>query len=216
MPSRAVYERNTRSPRETRTALTNAARDAFKTREVTATATSRAPARSIHGPGARPPFQRFLDEHRRPVLAFLRAIVGPDDAEDCFQETFISALRAYDDMDGRHPRAWVMTIARRKAIDHHRARLRRPEPRAELPEPEAGPAGGGVGDLDGPVWRAVGELTDSQRAAVALRYAASLPYREIGAALGCSEQAARRRVSDGVAALRTIIDQEEVFDDPDR
>ena len=51
-------------------------------------------------------------------------MVGYHDAEDCFQETFIAAMRAYDQMDGRHPRAWVMTIARRKAIDHQRARTR--------------------------------------------------------------------------------------------
>ncbi len=152
----------------------------------------------------RVPFQSFLDEHRQPVLSFLRAMVGPHDAEDCFQETFMAALRAYDRMDGRHPRAWVMTIARRKAIDHHRARARRPEPRDELPEI-------GVTDVapDREVWAAVATLANGQRAAVALRYAADLPYREIGTALDCSEEAARRRVADGLKALREIIDREE-------
>lgn len=143
------------------------------------------------------------------MLAFLRAMVGPDDADDCFQETFIAAMRAYEDMDGAHPRAWVMTIARRKAIDHHRARARRPEPREELPEVDV-PASGGIGDLDGEVWRAVAGLTDAQRTAVALRYAADLSYREVGSALEISEAAARRRVADGVAALRRTIDREEV------
>jgi RNA polymerase sigma factor (sigma-70 family) len=139
------------------------------------------------------------------VLSFLRAAVGPSDADDCFQETFIAALRSYDRMDGRHPRAWVMTIARRKAIDHHRARARRPEPRGELEDL-------GVTDDhgDGEVWAAVERLSEAQRAAVALRYAAGLSHREIGAALGCSEQAARRRVADGLAALRKTIDREEL------
>jgi RNA polymerase sigma factor (sigma-70 family) len=153
-----------------------------------------------------PPFQAFLDEHRGPVLAFLRAMVGPQDAEDVFQETFLSALRAYGRMDGRHPRAWVITIARRKAIDHHRARARRPEPRAELPEPaavEADPPGEGVR-------RALVELTAAQRAAIALRFAADLPYAEIGSALDCSEDAARRRVHDGLNNLRSTIDKEAV------
>ncbi len=139
------------------------------------------------------------------MLAFLRAMVGPHDAEDCFQETFISAMRAYRNMDGRHPRAWVMTIARRKAIDHHRARARRPEPRGELPE---------VAVTDDPgdreVWAAVADLPDGQRYAVALRYAADLPYREIGEALDCTEEAARRRVADGLATLRRKIDEQEV------
>ena len=155
---------------------------------------------------ARPPrpFQRFLDEHRAPVLAYLRAMVGPHDADDCFQETFIAALRAYDSMDGRHPRAWVMTIARRKAIDHHRARARRPEPRGELPEVRA------EDPEPAEMWAAVARLPDGQRSAVALRYAADLPYREIGTALDCSEEAARRRVADGLTALRSMMEGHEV------
>jgi len=157
----------------------------------------------------KPPFQRFLDEHREPVLAFLRALVGPGDADDCFQETFIAALRGYERMDGRHPRAWVMTIARSKAIDHHRSRARRPEPRDDLAEPAAPPASGAIGDVGGEVWSAVAELGDTQREAVALRYAADLSYREIAAALDCSEEAARRRVADGLASLRKTLDREE-------
>ena len=139
------------------------------------------------------------------MLAFLRAMVGPDDAEDCFQETFIAAMRGYRRMDGRHPRAWVLTIARRKAIDHHRARRRRPEPRGELPE-----AAVSEQPADREVWAAVARLPDAQRLAIALRYAAELPYREIGEALQCSEAAARRRVADGLATLRRTIDEQEV------
>jgi RNA polymerase sigma factor (sigma-70 family) len=139
------------------------------------------------------------------VLAFLRAMVGPGDADDVFQETFIAALRAYGRMDGRHPRAWVMTIARRKAIDHHRARARRPEPRGELPDlpvTDAAP--------DRAVWAAVANLPQGQRAAVALRYGADLPYSEVAAALETTEEAARRRVADGLKNLREMIDREEL------
>jgi RNA polymerase sigma factor (sigma-70 family) len=153
-----------------------------------------------------PPFQTFLAEHSEPVLAFLRAMVGPQEADDCFQETLISALRAYERMDGRHPRAWVMTIARRKAIDHHRARKRRPEPRADLPETVA--RDGDLDETGAGVWSAVGGLPPGQRAAVALRYAADLPYREVATALDCSEEAARRRVADGLRKLRTTIEKE--------
>jgi RNA polymerase sigma factor (sigma-70 family) len=161
-------------------------------------------------PKTKLPFQRFLDQHREPVLALLRALVGPTEADDCFQETFLAALRGYDRMDGRHPRAWVMTIARSKAIDHYRARSRRPEPREGLADAEApDPAVGGIGDLDGEVWLAVAGLSDSQREAIALRYAADLPYREIATTLDCSEEAARRRVADGLASLRQTFEREE-------
>ena len=147
-----------------------------------------------------PPFQSFLEEHRGTVLGFLRALVGANDAEDCFQETFLAALRAYPRADGRNLRAWVLTIARRKAIDHHRARSRRPEPVAD-PEPVGVDAAiDGLGG--GEIWARVAELSAGQRTALALRFAADLPYREVGSALGTTEAAARRRVHDGLETLR--------------
>jgi RNA polymerase sigma factor (sigma-70 family) len=150
-----------------------------------------------------PPFQAFLDEHRGPVLGFLRAMVGSGDAEDCFQETFLAALRAYPRADVRSLRAWVLTIARHKAIDHHRARARRPRPVAEPPAPAVEDARDGLGNDE--LWTRVADLAPGQRAALALRFAADLPYREIGSALDCSEAAARRRVHDGLNALRERI-----------
>jgi len=149
-----------------------------------------------------PPFQAFLDEHRAAVLAFLRSMVGPHDADDCFQETFIAAMRAYETLDGRHPRAWVMTIARRKAIDHHRARVRRPEPRSEVPEQAATDGIPGAGDGSRELWAQVAELPPKQRQAVALRFAGDLSYADVAVALECSEEAARRSVHEGLKRLR--------------
>ena len=153
---------------------------------------------------ALPPFQVVLDRHGSEVLGFLRAMVGPSDAEDCFQETFLAALRAYPRADGRNLRAWIFTIARRKAIDEHRARDRRPRP---LPDPERatrrdGAVAKGPEPSADDVWESVSALPPAQRAAVALRFVGDMRYREIAAALGCSEQAARRRVADAVATLR--------------
>jgi len=124
-----------------------------------------------------PPFQSFLDEHRGPVLAFLVATVGPTDADDCFQETFIAALRAYPRLaDGRNLRGWVLRIAQRKAIDHHRARSRRAVPVSEPPEPAATIH---ASDPAPELWHAVRTLPPKQRAAVAHRFVCDLAYRDI-------------------------------------
>lgn len=148
---------------------------------------------------ALPPFQTLLDEHAADVMAVLRGAVGRSDAEDCFQETFLSALRAYPRLDDdRNLRGWLLTIAHRKAIDHHRANGRRPIPVAEIGEQAT------TDELprnDG-VWAVVGELPPKQRAAVALRYACDLPHAEIAAALGCSPDAARRSLHEGMKRLR--------------
>ena len=42
-----------------------------------------------------PPFQRFLDTYRGEVWRLICASVPRSEADDCFQETFIAALRAY-------------------------------------------------------------------------------------------------------------------------
>jgi RNA polymerase sigma factor (sigma-70 family) len=153
-----------------------------------------------------PPFQRFLDAHRDDVLRFLVAAVGRHDADDAFQETFLSALRAYERLaPGSNPRAWVLTIAHRKALDVHRARGRRPLPVAELDDRATRVAGasarGGV-DVAGEHWERVRALPPRQRAVLTLRYAGDLTHREIATALSCSEDAARRAASDGLKTLR--------------
>src|SRR5919199_979130 len=89
-----------------------------------------------------PPFQRILDAHRDDVWRFLVAAVGRDAADDCFQETFMAAMRAYPRTRLQNPRAWVLTIAHRKAVDHHRAGARRPVPVGAVPDAPAPPAPG--------------------------------------------------------------------------
>jgi RNA polymerase sigma factor (sigma-70 family) len=146
-----------------------------------------------------PPFQAFLDEHREAVYRLLVALAGPQEAEDCFQETFLSALRAYPRLrDGSNLRAWVMTIAARKALDSHRARRRRPEPTPRVPEVPV-PA---REDADPEVWRRVRALPPKQRTAVFLRFVGDLRYRDVARIVGSSEAAARQSVRAGLAALR--------------
>ena len=149
-----------------------------------------------------PPFQRFMDAHAHDVLRFLVASVGRHDADDAFQETFLSALRAYPRLrPNSNLRAWVLTIAHNKALDSHRARTRRPLPVAEpqeRPDPSATPDRDGAGEL----WDRVRALPARQREVLTLRYAGDLNHAEIARVLGCSEAAARRAAADGLKTLR--------------
>ncbi len=147
-----------------------------------------------------PPFERFYGEHAGDVLGYLRRLLGAR-AEDAWQETFLRALRAYDRLEhGRHLRAWVFTIATHVALDELRAR----RPVAAVEDELA--AGREAAELARPVYRQLEHLTDGlppkERAAVVLRYGYDLPYAEIGAALGSSEEAARAAASSGVRRLR--------------
>jgi len=131
-------------------------------------------------------------------MGVLRGAVGRTDADDCFQETFLAALRAYPKLvNTDNLRGWLLTIAHRKAIDHHRANGRRPPSVAEPDEIGVSDPGPGDG-----IWPLVEGLPPKQRAAVALRYACDMPHAEIAAALGCSPEAARRSLHEGIKRLR--------------
>ncbi|HEY2052758.1 MAG TPA: sigma-70 family RNA polymerase sigma factor [Solirubrobacterales bacterium] len=146
-----------------------------------------------------PPFQTLIDEHATEVMAVLRGAVGREGAEDAFQETFLAALRAYPNLrEASNLRGWLVTIAHRKAIDHHRARGRAPVPVESVREEavfDPDPA-------DDEVWKLVAALPPKQRAALTLRFAGDLPHEEIAAALGCSPEAARRSLHEGLKRLR--------------
>ena len=150
-----------------------------------------------------PPFETLIDAHAHELHRFLVGCVGPTEAEDCLQETFMSALRAYPRL--RHAdnlRAWLYTIAQRKATDAIRRVARRPTRDLEGIDPGAPSA---PEPLDDGLWRRVRELPAKQRAAVTHRFVLDLAYAEIGARMGTSEEAARQNVSAGLQRLRREV-----------
>lgn len=144
-----------------------------------------------------PPFQWLLDSYREPVYRFLVASVGAQDADDCFQETFLAALRAYPRLQSRsNLRAWLFTIAHRKAMDRHRTRSRKAPAMLSSAASRDGTS---------EVWLAVAKLPAKQRGAVFHRFAGGLSYKEIGTVLGCSDSAARRSVHEGLKKLKEVF-----------
>lgn len=180
------------------------------------------------------PFEQIVAEYGPMVLRVCRAVVGPDDAEDAWSETFLAALKAYPELpEDARVEAWLVTIAHRKAIDAARAGSRRPLAVAEVPEPgrsastsassaafasasssssassngyAQGPGEMWPGELwVGELWDALKALPQRQRAAVAYHYLAGLPYKEIAAVTGVSTDAARRAAADGIKSLRRSL-----------
>ena len=138
------------------------------------------------------------------VYRFLRVAVGPHDADDCFQETFMAALRAYPTLS--HADAldrWLLRIASRKAIDHHRGTVRAAIPVAELPERAAQPET--RDPVDPAVAAAVRTLPPRQRVAVVHRLVFDRSYAEVAALMGSTEETARANVSQGVRRLRELM-----------
>ena len=154
------------------------------------------------------PFDRVVAEHGDVVLRVCRAVVGPHDADDAWAETFISALRAYPDLrPDSDVRAWLVTIAHRKAIDVIRRTGRAALPSGDLPDVPAPTSDvaensdvAACGDSD--ALRALAELPTKQRAAVAYHHIGGLSYADVGSLIGSTEAAARRSASDGIANLR--------------
>jgi RNA polymerase sigma factor (sigma-70 family) len=133
------------------------------------------------------------------VMRFLLVAVGRDEADDAYQETFLSALRAYPRVhdDGRLDR-WILRIASRTAIDHYRRRSRRALPTDVVPDAAVHDPDPG----DEALWASVAALPAKQRVAVVMRHVLDRPYDEIAEALGGTEEAARRNVSAGLKNLR--------------
>ncbi len=147
------------------------------------------------------PFEQLVAEHGPTVLRVCRAVLGYHEAEDAWSETFLAALRAYPDLTpDTNVQAWLVTIAKRKAIDQHRSAKRNPLPVDDLPE-ESG-HDDIVGERGGELWPALKSLPLKQREAIAYHHLAGLPYAQVAIILGNSEAAARRAAADGIKRLR--------------
>ena len=178
--------------------------------------------------GTLPPFETLVAEHGGTVLRVCRGLVGVDDADDIWQETFLAALRVYPTTAGVLNReAWLVTIARNKAIDHHRKLQRLPPPvdSTTAAEGTAGDARQGAGDAvvrsviageaAAQVWAALALLPPTQREAVVYHHLAGLRYAAVADILGNSEAAARRAAADGMKTLRRLLAPAERTDEND-
>lgn len=79
---------------------------------------------------ATPDADAAFEQYVLPEMAILLRVAtsitrDPVDAEDLVQETVLRAYRAIERFDGRHPRAWLLTIMRNAQIN--RVRRKRPE-----------------------------------------------------------------------------------------
>ncbi|WP_326595144.1 sigma-70 family RNA polymerase sigma factor [Streptomyces sp. NBC_01803] len=166
--------------------------------------------------------RRAFAEHVVPeVEVLLRVALSltaqPADAEDLVQDTLLRAYRAVHRFDGRHPRAWLLTIMRNAEANRHRRR--RPQllddPDADL-DRFAVPLAAGraatpeelvVGEtFDDVVESAVAALPVTYRQALLLVDVGGLAYAEAARVLGVPEgtvmsrlHRARKRIRDRLA-----------------
>jgi len=164
-----------------------------------------------------PPFEQLVEDHGAVVWRICASMVGRDDAEDVWAETFLAALRAHDRLDeGSNVAAWLTTIAQNRCLDELRRRTRRRRTNdriAAVPGPDRLLTPGSV--LDEPIASAVADLPDRQRLAVAFRYLADLTYPQVAERIGCSVPAARRSAADGLASLRRRLADTRTMEDDD-
>lgn len=164
-------------------------------------------------------FGTFFDRHARPLLGFFyRRTADAETAAELCAETFAEAFakrRHYQDT-GVPARAWLYTIARRqlgrlarrravseryrsklglaRAVDIDEESRERIEALVDFePEQQA-------------LMSAMQSLPQAQADAVLLRIGHELPYPEVAERLGCSEGAARVRVTRGLSRLTTILE----------
>ena len=161
-------------------------------------------------------FDTTVERHGPTVLCVCRAVLGPGaDADDAWSETFLSALRAWPDLElegESSVEAWLVRVAHRRCVDVVRRRVRSPDPVGHGEELEPAGADAGAGSAPGAVhdeelWARVAALPRKQRMCVAYRYLGGLAYGEIAELVGGTAAAVRRAASDGVAALRAEVGQ---------
>lgn len=157
----------------------------------------------------------LFERYKARLFGFLFRMVGERSAaEDLLGETFLRIHeRRASFRRGSGFAAWAYRIARNLAIRELRRRdvARRATERigSELRSAPWEPVEAGVerAELRAAVVAALRELPEEQRSAAILREYEGLDYRQIGAILGCSEQAARARTYRARLALRSALSE---------
>jgi RNA polymerase sigma-70 factor (ECF subfamily) len=125
--------------------------------------------------------------------------LGRDDAEDLTQETFLRALRSLPSFAGRSTaRTWLLSVARRVAVDAVRTAVRRPRVRdlGEDTQEVLERAVPRTGAQEAVLLRTlVDALPDDRREAFVLTQVLDLGYAEAAQVCGCPVGTIRSRVA---------------------
>lgn len=156
-------------------------------------------------------FEALIRRHERRVRAVALRLVGDGDtADELAQRAFVRALDGLSALRGEQGfGGWVVAIVANLARNHLRDHARfvpLPDGADDAREPAA-PADDPDARLDearrrDELRRAVAELPTRQREVVSLRIDGELPFAEIGAALGITENAAKVSFHLGLKRLR--------------
>ena len=156
--------------------------------------------------------RRLWEEHAGPLLAFVLRLTGGDRgrAEDVVQETLLQAWRHPEVLDpARGPvRPWLLTVARRVAIDHYRARQARPTEVGDEGLAELGTDDG----IDEALERwlvsdALATLAPAHREALLHTYYAGRTVTEAATVLGIPVGTVKSRVFYGLRALKLALEE---------
>lgn len=144
-----------------------------------------------------------------PILRrYLRGRVPDPDIDDVVQVVFVEVWRFRSRFDpARSLEAWVLTIARRRAIDHLRSRRRDTVP-LEDGLSMAGPDGRDVAsqvERSRDMQVALARLPDLQREAIEMAYYADLTQREIAERLDVPLGTIKARTARGLRRLGALI-----------
>lgn len=143
------------------------------------------------------------ERHGRLVHTLAARTVGPDRAADVTQETFIAAWRSRTNFDpARSLRAWLLGIARFKAIDATRVVARTPVPSGEDgPEPVVAAEVDRVGEQL-LVADALGELPERTRHLIELAFFGDLTHQQISDQQGIPLGTVKSDIRRGLQRLR--------------
>jgi len=177
--------------------------------------------------GSRPALGLLLESFRPMLLAQaddemaadLRAKAGPSDV---VQQSFLKAQRAFDGFRGASPgelAAWLQAILRTTLTDfvreYHETAKRDPAREARLSGVETAARGPSPSQLAcrneqaERLRRAIERLSAEQQEVIRLRHREGRSFAEVGAAVGKSEEAARKVWGRAVDELREIIASDE-------
>jgi RNA polymerase sigma-70 factor, ECF subfamily len=147
----------------------------------------------------------LYDRHHRLVYAIVRRIVqSPSDAEEVLQEAFVRVWSRAETFDPRlgSPAAWLVRIARNRAIDRLRARQARAGINVPVPASE-----GESPERDLAVRGAVATLPAAQRALIEAAFFEGYTHQELSARFGVPLGTVKTRIRSGLVSLRVRLEQ---------